>query len=138
MRDRIRVIGTAYDRTMRWLAALVLILHLLWILWVMTGVLFTRGRPWLTGFHLASLVWGIIVETGPWPCPLTVAEDYLESHVGMDTYSGSFIVHYLDKLIYPDVPVAVIIWFAVAVCGANLLVYAFRLAHALRTRHRMA
>ena len=121
---------------MRWLAALVLILHLVWILWVMTGVLFTRGRPWLTAFHLGSLTWGIVVEVGPWPCPLTMAEEYLETHAGMPTYSGSFIVHYLDKLIYPNIPVAVIIWFAVAVCGANLLVYAFRFTRALRTRHR--
>jgi hypothetical protein len=128
----------AYDRRMRALAAIVLILHLLWILWVMTGVLFTRGRPWLTGFHLASLVWGIIVETGPWPCPLTMLEGYLETHAGMETYSGSFIVHYLDKLIYPNMPVPVIIWFAVAVCGANLLVYALRLTRALRTRHTAA
>lgn len=124
---------------MRWLAAIVLALHLLWILWVLTGVLFTRGRPWLTAFHLASLVWGIIVETGPWPCPLTMAEDWLETHAGMQTYSGSFIVHYLDKIIYPNIPVPVIIWFAVAVCIANLAVYAWRLAHALRKApHRPA
>lgn len=119
---------------MRWLAAIVLVIHLLWILWVLSGVLFTRGRPWLTAFHLASLVWGIIVEIGPWPCPLTMAEDWLEAHAGMETYSGSFLVHYLDKIIYPNIPVPVIIWFAVAVCGANLAVYAWRLARALRAR----
>ena len=124
----------AYDRSMRGLAAAVLILHLVWILWVLAGVLFTRGRPWLTAFHLASLAWGIVVEIGPWPCPLTMAENYLETHAGMETYSGSFIVHYLDKLIYPNIPVAVIIWFAVAVCGANLLVYAWRLKRALIIR----
>jgi hypothetical protein len=123
---------------MPWLAAIVLVLHLLWILWVMTGVLFTRGHPWLTAFHLGSLVWGIVVEVGPWPCPLTMLEDHLESHAGMETHSGSFIVHSLDKLIYPDIPVAVIIGFAVAVCGANLLVYAFRLTRAVRTRHTAA
>lgn len=117
---------------MRWLVAIVLVLHLLWILWVLSGVLFTRGRPGLTAFHFASLVWGIIVEIGPWPCPLTMAEDWLERHAGMQTWSGSFIVHYLDKIIYPNIPVPVIIWFAVAVCAANLAVYAWRLAKTLR------
>lgn len=119
---------------MRWLVAIVLAIHLIWILWVLTGVLMTRARPWLTAFHLASLVWGIIVEIGPWPCPLTMAEDWLEARAGMQTYSGSFIVHYLDKIIYPNIPVAVIIWFAVAVCGAELAVYAWRFAQVLRTR----
>ena len=121
---------------MRWLAAVVLALHLVWILWVLTGVLFTRGRLWLTTFHLASLVWGIIVEVGPWPCPLTMAEDWLEARAGMQTYSGSFIVHYLDKIIYPNIPVPVIIWFAVAVCAVNLAVYVWRLVSALRRQHR--
>ncbi|MGB7134511.1 MAG: DUF2784 family protein, partial [Acidobacteriaceae bacterium] len=51
---------------MRLLAALVLAIHLTWILFVIFGALVTRGRPWLTGFHLASLVWGIVVEVGPW------------------------------------------------------------------------
>lgn len=102
----------------------------------MTGVLFTRGRPWLTAVHLASLVWGIIVEIGPWPCPLTMAEDWLEARAGMQTYSGSFVVHYLDKIVYPNLPVPVIIWFAVAVCGANLAVYAWRLTRFLRRRRQ--
>jgi len=121
---------------MRWLAAIVLALHLVWILWVLTGVLFTRGRPWLTAFHLASLVWGIIVEIGPWPCPLTMAEDWLEARAGMQPYSGSFIVRCLDKIIYPNIPVPVIIWSAVAVCAANLAIYAWRLVSVLRRQHR--
>jgi len=121
---------------MRALAALVLAIHLTWIVWVIVGAFFTRGRPWLTGFHLASLVWGIVVDTGPWPCPLTLLEQWLETRAGMPSYSGSFLVHYLDAIVYPNVPVSLIVGFAIAVCGANLLVYAFRLARFLRGRRR--
>jgi hypothetical protein len=119
---------------MKLLAAAVLALHLAWILWVIFGAFFTRRRPWLTGFHLASLVWGMIAEAGPWPCPLTLAENALESHAGIQPYSGGFLVHYLDAIVYPNVPVGLIIGCAVAVCGANLIVYAVRLARALRGR----
>ncbi len=49
---------------------LVLVVHLAWILWVIFGAFWTRGRRWLAAFHIASLVWGIMVEVGPWPCPL--------------------------------------------------------------------
>ncbi|HTV81562.1 MAG TPA: DUF2784 domain-containing protein [Acidobacteriaceae bacterium] len=119
---------------MRALAALVLAIHLAWILWVIVGAFFTRGRPWLTAFHLASLAWGVIVDAGPWPCPLTLLEQWLETQAGMHAWTGSFMVHYLNAIVYPSVPVSLIIGGAVAVCCANLLVYAYRLARWLQRR----
>ncbi|HEX4036582.1 MAG TPA: DUF2784 domain-containing protein [Acidobacteriaceae bacterium] len=123
---------------MRLLAALVLAIHLTWILFVILGALLTRGRPWLTGFHLASLLWGIIVDVGPWPCPVTLLEQHLESLAGLHAYTGSFLVHYLDAFVYPNLPVSLIIAFGVAVCCFNLLVYALRLFRALRARNASA
>lgn len=117
---------------MRALVALVLAIHLVWILWVIVGAFFTRGRPWLTAFHLASLAWGVIVDAGPWPCPLTMLEQWMEMKAGLPVYHGSFMVHYLDAMVYPNVPVSVIIGGAIGVCCANLLVYAYRLARWLR------
>lgn len=119
---------------MRSLPALALAIHLGWILWVIFGALLTRGRPWLTGFHLASLLWGIVVEVGPWPCPMTLLEQSLESRAGLSSYSGSFLVHYLDAIVYPDIPEATLTACAVAVCGVNLAVYGIRLARTLRSR----
>ncbi len=117
---------------MKLLAALVLVAHLAWILWVVFGALATRGRPWLTGFHIASIVWGIIAEVGPWSCPLTVLEERFESAAGAPSYAGDFLVHYLDAVVYPRIPVSVIIGCAVAVCGANLVIYLIRMVRALR------
>jgi Protein of Unknown function (DUF2784) len=123
---------------MRFLAAFVLAFHLAWILWVILGAILTRGRPWLTGFHIASIVWGIIAEAGPWPCPLTLAEQWLESQAGTTSWSGSwsggFLVHTLDAIVYPNIPVPVIIGCALIVCGLNLLVYLLRFMRALRRR----
>jgi len=121
---------------MKLLAALVLAIHLAWILWVVFGTLWTRGRAWLTGFHLASLVWGIIAEVGPWSCPLTLLEQSLEARAGIQPYSGGFLVHYLDATVYPHLPVPVIIAFGVGVCGLNLLVYLARLVRAIRSRRQ--
>jgi len=109
------------------LAAAVLAIHLAWILWAITGTLWTRGRPWLTAFHVLSLIWGIIVEAGPWPCPLTLAEQYLEARTGAHTWTGGFLVHYLDKTVYPDLPAPLITAFGVSVCAFNLGIYAWRL-----------
>lgn len=108
-------------------AAAVLCLHLAWILWTIFGALVTRGRPLLIAFHLASLAWGITVEVGPWPCPLTLLEQYLEFRGGIQPFRDGFVVHYLDAIVYPGVPLMLLVWAGVAVCAANLLIYAYRL-----------
>ncbi|MFP5233930.1 MAG: DUF2784 domain-containing protein [Acidobacteriota bacterium] len=117
------------------LAPLVVAIHLAWILWVITGVRWTRGRPWLTAFHMASLVWGIVVETCPVNCPLTLAEQTLEAGAGMRPWAGSFLLHYLDAIVYPNLPVSLLIALGVIVCGVNLLIYAWRLFQFLARRH---
>lgn len=112
-----------------WVAAItaLLVIHVAWILWVVFGVSLTRGRPWLTGFHLGSLGWGIAVEIGPWPCPLTLAEEYLRRRADMAAFQGGFIIHYLDAIIYPNLPVMLVAWTGVAICAVNLFLYAWRL-----------
>jgi hypothetical protein len=117
------------------LAAMVLFVHLVWIFWAIAGALWTRGRPWWTAFHVLSLIWGIIVETGPWPCPLTLLEQRLEARAGMHTWVGGFLVHYLDATIYPNLPDWLITAFGVAVCAFNLGIYARRLWKVLRPDH---
>jgi hypothetical protein len=117
------------------LAPLVVAIHLLWILWVITGVRWTRGHPWLTALHVASLVWGIIVEIFPVNCPLTLSEQALEACAGMRPWAGSFLLHYLDAIVYPDLPVSLLIALGVIVCGSNLLIYAWRLFQFLSRRN---
>jgi hypothetical protein len=89
--------------------------------------LFTRGRPLLAGLHIASLIWGVVVELGPWPCPLTILEQWLEARAGGTPYQRGFLVHYLDKLIYPDLPEGVVGWAGAGVCLVILGVYGRRL-----------
>jgi hypothetical protein len=104
-------------------AALILAVHLTWLLLVIFGALWTRGRPWLSLLHILALLWGIIVEVGPWPCPLTLAEQYFESRAGAGSYQGSFLLHYLDAVVYPNLPVWVLTCAGVAVCAVNLGIY---------------
>jgi len=108
-------------------ASAVLALHLAWILWVIFGALWTRGRRWLTAFHIASLVWGIVVETGPWPCPLTLTEDWFERRAGLAPWHGSFMLHYLNRIVYPDISWRLLTICGGAVCAVNLVIYAWRL-----------
>lgn len=110
------------------LAVVVLALHLLWLAWVMLGWLWTRGRPRLRLLHIGSLVYGILIEVFWWPCPLTIAEQWLQQRAGRQSYRESFLVHYFEGLIYPDVSPRVLMWSAVAFCVFILGIYAVRFA----------
>jgi uncharacterized protein DUF2784 len=113
-------------------AAGVLVLHLLFILWVAFGALFTRCRPLLRWFHIASLIYGILLEILDWSCPLTPMENWFRGRAGIPTYRGGFLLHYLDALVYPDVPPSLLVLCAGAVCLFNLGIYAVRFRRRLR------
>jgi hypothetical protein len=98
-------------------------LHALFILWVVFGALLTRSHPTLRWLHIGSLVWGILTELLPWPCPLTVLENWLETKAGVEPYHGGFLLHYLDKLVYPDISATTLTVAGVIVCALNLLFY---------------
>jgi len=105
------------------LATAILLMHVLFIVWVIFGALLTRSRPILRGLHIASLVWGILIEVLPWPCPLTLLENWLEGKAGVQPYEGGFLLHYLDKLVYPDISATVLSAAGVIVCAVNLAFY---------------
>lgn len=91
----------------------------------------------LSALHILALLWGIVVEISPWPCPLTLAEQYFESGAGPTAYHGSFLLHYLDAIVYPNVPDWVVTSAGVAVCGLNLGIYGWRFRKALLHRRSM-
>src|SRR5438552_1889166 len=105
------------------LAISVLFLHALFILWVVFGALLTRARPILRWLHIASLVWGTLTELLSWPCPLTMVENWLEGKAGVEPYQGGFLLHYLDKLVYPDISASVLTAGGVIICALNLAFY---------------
>jgi hypothetical protein len=51
-------------------------------------------------------------------------EDSLERRAGIEPYQGGFLLHYLDKLVYPDISANLLTITAVIVCVANLTFYA--------------
>ena len=116
------------------LAILVVAVHAAWLFLVIFGALWTRRRPVWSAIHVLALVWGIIAEVGPWPCPLTVAEEYFEARAGAAAYHGSFVLHYLEAIVYPNLPGWIVAGAGVGVCAVNLGVYGFRLWRAYGRR----
>lgn len=119
------------------LAIVVLVFHALFILWIIFGALLTRHRPVLRLLHVASLVWGIITELTLWPCPLTIVENWFESQAGVEPYSGGFLLHYLDKLVYPEISTILLTIVGVLVCVVNLALYFWMFVAGRRTTQNL-
>jgi hypothetical protein len=91
---------------------------------VSLGWTVTRRRPPLRTLHIASLIYAIVIELVPRPpCPLTVAETWLEARAGIEPAHGPFLVRVLDAVVYPDLPEWFVVGCAVLVCVAVLSVY---------------
>ena len=117
----------------RAMATGVLSLHAADIGGVIFGAFFPRGRPRVAGLHVATVVFGMIGDLFGFWCPLTALETWLEVRGNLPAYRGPFLLHYLDMVVYPDIPPNLLVAGAVAVCILNLWIYAWR----LRVRHSL-
>jgi hypothetical protein len=82
-------------------ADLVLVVHLLFIGFVVGGVFLAWRWPRIVWVHLPAMVYGALVEFIGFTCPLTPLQNYLRRRGGETGYSGGFISHYLIQVIYP-------------------------------------
>jgi hypothetical protein len=116
---------------LRFAADLVLVTHVAFVAFVILGLGLIlwggcRGwgwirNPWFRAAHLAAI--GVVVLQA-WCgaiCPLTTLEMQLRERAGEATYSGAFIAHWLQTLLYYEAPP----WaFAIAYTVFGLLVMA--------------
>jgi len=107
-----------------WLADAVLVLHGLFIVWVVLGALAVAWRRWLAWLHLPAAIWGALIEIGGGMCPLTPLEKSLRAHAGSSGYPGGFIEYYLMPILYPgDLTRGIQMGLGVTVLVVNVLVY---------------
>ncbi len=94
------------------LADLILALHVAFVAFVVIGLALIwigqfAGWTWVRNlrFRIAHLAAIAIVVAQAWVgmiCPLTTLEQSLRSRGGAEPYSGSFIAHWLQRLIFFD------------------------------------
>ncbi len=83
------------------LATFTLIIHFLFILYVILGGLLFFIKPGALYFHIPAFLYGVYVEFTQSICPLTYLENFFLSKAKIETYSTSFIQNYLIPVIYP-------------------------------------
>jgi len=83
------------------LADVVVLLHLMFVLFVLLGGLLALKWPRIAWLHLPAAVWGAVVELTGWICPLTPLENWLRAQGGEVVDEHDFTAHYLLPILYP-------------------------------------
>ncbi|NWF51603.1 MAG: DUF2784 domain-containing protein [Nitrospirae bacterium] len=90
-------------------ADVVVLIHFLWILFLIFGVFIGKKYRIIKTFHITGLGFAVIMQIFGWYCPLTYLELWLrKKHDPSLSYTGSFIIHYAEKLIYVELSPLVI------------------------------
>lgn len=100
--------------TLRVFADLVLLTHIAFVGFVVAGLLVILGggyrgwrwirNPWFRAAHLAAIALVVVQAWFGIVCPLTVLEMHLREAAGDSTYGGTFIAHWLRRLLFYDAP----------------------------------
>jgi Protein of Unknown function (DUF2784) len=107
------------------LADLVVLLHSLFVLFVIFGGLLVLRWWKVIYLHLPAVAWGAFIELAGGICPLTPLENALRSRAGLEGYQGGFIEHYILPVLYPaGLTRNVQLVLGALVIGINLMVYA--------------
>ena len=95
------------------LADIIVIVHLFWILFMLIGFLLTLcglfrreflDRWLFRTIHLFGIAYVSLLAIMGKYCPLTLWENTLRAKYDPSlTYPGSFMIHYVERLVYPDI-----------------------------------
>jgi len=86
----------------RLLANAVVLLHALFIVFIVFGGVLAWRWRWVAVLHVPAAIWGVLIEYRGWICPLTPLENALRVKAGQAGYSGGFVEHYLLPAMYPS------------------------------------
>ena len=102
----------------------VVVLHLLFIAFVVAGAALLWRWPRLAWLHLPAAAWGAWVELSGAICPLTPLENRLRALAGEAGHAQGFVEHHLLPLIYPQALTHELqLVFGGAVVAINALLY---------------
>ena len=78
-------------------------------------------------FHIAGLGFAVVIQIFGWYCPLTYLEIWLrQRHDPLLTSSGSFIVYYMEKLIYIELTPGIIFVLTLILISISAYLYIWK------------
>jgi hypothetical protein len=111
------------------IADIVVLVHFLWIVFLIIGAVAGVRYRAVKIVHLAALAFAFVIQIFGWYCPLTHLEIWLRNrHDPGLSYAGSFIAHYLEKIVYLDVSYNTIFVLTIVLIVFNAVIYGRRKA----------
>jgi hypothetical protein len=105
-------------------ADIVVFVHFLWILFLIFGGLIGIRIRMVKIAHVAGLIFAVVLQVTGWYCPLTDLEAWLRTGQSSGAaYGGSFITHYIERIVYVQVPGVVIFFLTIVLCLFNAWLY---------------
>lgn len=105
-------------------ADLVVLVHLLWIVFIIGGAVIGRRVRWVRWAHLAALAYSVLLQAFGWICPLTYLENWLRRrHDPSLAYAGDFIAQYAERLVYLQVPRPAVFLVTLAIVALSAWAY---------------
>ena len=107
-------------------ADIILIIHFLFILFVIFGALLLFVEKKIVFIHIPAIIWGSYIELTHSICPLTYLENWLLQKANLTTYSEGFIQYYLVTIVYPtNLTKDLQIFLGISLIVINIVIYAF-------------
>ena len=107
-------------------ANLILLVHLIFIIFVVLGGLLFFASRKIIFIHIPALIWGIYIELTSSICPLTYLENWFLHKANLTTYSESFIQNYLVPIVYPmNLTKDLQIYLGITLIVINMIIYGF-------------
>ncbi|MBM4135436.1 MAG: DUF2784 domain-containing protein [Nitrospira sp.] len=108
----------------------VVLVHFLWIVFLIIGAFIGKKYRAVKIFHVAGLGFAVIMQIFGWYCPLTYLEIWLrQKHDPSLSYSGSFIIHYIEKIVYIELSPWIIFILTLILVSISAYLYFVRSKH---------
>ena len=107
-------------------ADIILIIHFLFILFVIFGALLFFIVKKIVFIHIPAIIWGSYIELTHSICPLTYLENWFLHKANLTTYSEGFIQNYLVPIVYPmNLTKDLQIFLGISLIVINIVIYVF-------------
>jgi hypothetical protein len=106
------------------LAEITLLIHFLFIVYVVFGALLVLKLHWTVYIHIPAAFWGALIMFMGWICPLTPLENRFRRLAGGEGYDAGFIEHYIWPIVYPEgLTRELQIYLGIGVVVLNVIIY---------------
>jgi len=106
------------------LADIVILIHFLWVIFIVFGGFSGRRHKAVKVIHISGICFALLLQIFSWYCPFTYLEIWLRAmHDPAFTYAGSFIIHYLEEIVYIQINRGILFLLTLSVAALNIWLY---------------